>query len=104
MKIFKRAKQSNKKLKKVWRKPRGLDNKLKKKLKGRGKMPIVGYKKPSSIRGTVGGKKIFRVFNVSDLKKTDKKGILLIASGVGKKKRLEILKNAEKQGLHVKNK
>jgi len=82
-----------KKLKKCWRKPRGLQNKLR--VGKKGIKPKIGYKK---------GKKeeIIRVFNLNELRKLKPKEII-IASSVGKKKRSEIIEFCEKNKIKVLN-
>jgi len=89
----------------VWRKPRGLDNKMRLKLKGYPPVVSVGYRGPKLVRGLhPTGKEIVIVHNVKELSKVDKeKHIVYIASTVGKKKRLEIMKKAEELGIKIAN-
>jgi ribosomal protein L32E len=82
-----------KKLKKCWRRPRGLQNKLR--VGKKGIKPKIGYKKPKKGE-------IIRIFNLEELKELKPKEII-IASCVGKKKRLEILKFCEKNKIKVLN-
>lgn len=103
---FRRLEVNNtKKISKSWRKPRGNHNKMRKRLRGKPKTVSIGYKSPESIRGVErNGMKKVRVFNPGDLEKLDKKTQeALIASGVGRKKRLEIMKTAEKLNVTVAN-
>lgn len=92
-------------LKDVWRSPRGIDSKLKRGEKARGSIPNIGYRSPKSVRGlNPKGLKEVRVLNTKDLKKLNAKtDIAVIGSTVGKKKRLEILKETEKSGIMVSN-
>jgi large subunit ribosomal protein L32e len=88
-----------------WRKPRGRHSKLRKGLKERGKVPSVGYGSPKAVRGlSANGKNPVHVSSVKDLKGLDPKAdIAVIRSMVGKKKRLEIAAEAEKQKIEVAN-
>jgi len=82
-----------KKLKKCWRKPRGLQNKLK--VCKKGLKPKIGYKKPEKSSA-------IRIFNLQELNKLKPKEII-IASGVGKKKRLKIVEFCEKNKIKILN-
>ena len=88
-----------------WRKPRGLHSKLRKHEKARGSLPKPGYGSPSAVRGLNrdGYREVF-VRNVKDLEKINpKEEVAVIANGVGKKKKIEILEFAEKNGIRVDN-
>ncbi len=87
-----------------WRKPRGHQSKLRKSKKGHAKRPRIGYKSPKVLIGLIDGLKPRRVFNLDDLKDTDpKKEIIIIASGVGLKKRQTIVERAKELGIRVRN-
>ncbi|MFH1445265.1 MAG: 50S ribosomal protein L32e [Nanoarchaeota archaeon] len=104
---FKRQEQWRyKRLKKGWRKPKGIDSKLKKGKKSRGKTVRPGYSSPISVRGlTKSGHKIVRIHNVKDVDKIQHANeVGLIASGIGAKKRAEIIKYAEEKNVHIMNK
>ncbi len=92
-------------LKDNWRSPRGIDSKLKRGEKARGSVPNVGYRSPKEVRGlNPAGYRELIVMNPVDLKKINpKKDIAVIGSTVGKKKRLEILEDAEKSGIKISN-
>ena len=92
-------------LRPVWRSPRGIDSKLKRGEKARGSVPNIGYRSPRSVRGlNPAGLMEIRVLNSNDLKKLDPKtNIAVIGSGVGKKKRIEIIKKAEESKIRVAN-
>lgn len=102
---FRRQEFKRKNLKDTWRKPRGINSKMKKKKKGKGRMPNPGYGGPKDVKGL--GRSGFRetlVRNPDDLKSLDgSKEIAVISHSVGKKKRLEILENAEKMDIRIKN-
>lgn len=91
------------KLKTKWRQPRGKRSKQRMKEKARGKMPSVGFSSPRKVRGlSPEGLPVLRIFNPSGLQSAQGKTVL-VASGVGRKKREEILKKAEELGIKVSN-
>ena len=92
-------------LKDTWRKPKGRHSKMRKQERGRGRLPKPGYGSPASMRGLDRqGFLPVRVFNPQDLEKINPgKDKAVIASGVGRKKRLDILKKAEEKGIAVAN-
>jgi large subunit ribosomal protein L32e len=97
--------QTYKRVKPSWRKPRGRQSKIRAKLKGKLKMPTVGYRAPKRLRYLhPSGFKEVLVHNVNELLKVDpKKEVVRISSKVGKKKRNEILKKAEELKIKVLN-
>ncbi len=88
-----------------WRKPRGLHSKLRRHEKAKGSLPKPGYGSPSDVRGlNREGYREVLVRNAKDIEKINpKEEIAIIASGVGKKKRLEILEFAGKKNIKVGN-
>jgi len=92
-------------LKHTWRRPRGKHSKMRKQERGRGRIPKPGYGSPAAVRGlSRQGFLRVRVFNPSDLKMLNPaKEKAVIASTVGRKKRLEILRKAEELGVAVSN-
>lgn len=94
-----------KRLKKKWRAPRGVHNKLKRHKKAKGFIPHPSYSSPKSVRGLhPSGFEDVLVFNVKDLEKINpEKQACRIASSVGKKKRLEIMKKSEELKIKVLN-
>lgn len=97
--------ESIKRLKESWRRPRGLHSKVRQKMKGKLKMPDIGYKKPEERRGLhPSGFKEVLVRNLRDLEKVDvNKNVIRIASTVGKKKREEIIKKAKELNIKILN-
>jgi large subunit ribosomal protein L32e len=96
---FKRQ-QPLKRLKDSWRKPRGKDSKMRKGIKGKPKMPKIGYKSPAKPKDAI------VVRNKADIEKLDSKKFksVIISRTVGKRKRIEIVESAEKAGIEVLNK
>ncbi|HDN01697.1 MAG: 50S ribosomal protein L32e [Thermoproteota archaeon] len=88
-----------------WRRPRGIDNKQRLKLKSRPPMPEIGYGKPKSVRGLhPSGLKPVLVYNPKMLENLDKdKVIVIVGRTVGKRKRLEIAKKATELGIKIAN-
>ena len=94
-----------KKLGEKWRRPKGRHSKLRRRIKGRGFVPHPGYGSPKAVRGLhPSGLVEVRVFNSSQLEGLDPKiHAVKIASTIGRKKRIEIMKKAEELGLRVLN-
>ena len=94
-----------KRLKERWRRPRGLDNKIRRKVKGWPSAPNSGYRGPRVSRGLhPSGFKEVRVFNVDDLNEVNPDlEAARIAHTVGARKRIEIISRAKEMGIHVLN-
>jgi len=88
-----------------WRRPRGIHNKMRKRKKGRPPLVEVGYGSPREVKGLLSnGKRPVIIHNVEELERIDKeKEIAVIASTVGKRKRLEIIKRAQELGIEIYN-
>ena len=88
-----------------WRRPRGLDNKIRRKIKGWPAGVSVGYKGPKIARGLhPSGYREVMVFNVQDLSKIDPNTqAARIAHTVGKRKRALIIAEAKKLNLKILN-
>jgi large subunit ribosomal protein L32e len=88
-----------------WRKPRGIHSKLREHEVARGALPHPGYGSPSAVRGL--NRQGFRevlVNNAEELGRLDtREEVAIIASGVGRKKRLEMLELAAKNNIKVGN-
>jgi len=89
-----------------WRKPKGGDSKVRKKKKGKPRMPTVGFRSPKKVRGLLrDGTKPVVISNAKELENINEKEVtIIIASTVGKKKRQEIIKKAEEKGFKILNK
>lgn len=105
-KEFKRQGSSNhKRVKDSWRKPKGIDSKIRKEKKGKPDLVKVGYRKPKSERGLhPSGYREVLVHNSQEVDQVDPETqAIRIASAVGKRKRLKILESAEEKGIKVLN-
>jgi large subunit ribosomal protein L32e len=89
----------------VWRKPHGIDSKMRKKIKGWPPSPTTGYRSPKKTRGLhPSGFVEIRVHTVEDLNEIDPElQAIRIARTVGGRKRVEILALAGERGIHVLN-
>ena len=94
-----------KRVEKSWRKPRGLDSKMRKRVKGWPKSVAVGYRGPKEARGLhPSGYVEVLVRNVDDVSKVDPETqAVRIGHTVGARKRVEILARAGERGIHVLN-
>ena len=88
-----------------WRRPHGVDSKMRKKVKGWPASPTTGYCSPKKTRGLhPSGFVETRVCTVDDLMGIDPElQAIRIARRVGGRKRVEILTLAEEKGIHVLN-
>ena len=89
----------------VWRKPHGIDSKMRKKVKGWPPSPTTGYRSPKKTRGLhPSGFVEARVQAVEDLDGIDPElQAIRIARTVGGRKRVEIIALAGERGIHVLN-
>lgn len=94
-----------KRVEKSWRRPRGLDSKMRKKVKGWPRSVTVGYRGPKEARGLhPSGYEEVLVWNVDDISGVDSKTqAIRIAHTVGARKRVEIFARAKERGIHVLN-
>src|SRR3990167_6145593 len=92
-------------LKIKWRKPRGLDSKIRRKLNGRAKGVSQGYRSPKKIRGLhQSGLRQFIIRTIKDMDNlSPKENCLVISSSLGKRKRVEVLKKAGEKNFQVVN-
>lgn len=88
-----------------WRRPHGVDSKMRKKIKGWPASPTTGYRSPKETRGLhPSGFVEIRVQSVEDLGGIDPElQAIRIGGTVGERKRVEIVSVAEERGIHVLN-
>ena len=94
-----------KRLKAVWRKPKGEDSKQAEGKRGKPRNPGIGYKKKKETRRLhPSGFYPLRVHNVFEIEEIDpKKEAAIIAGSVGRRKRNEIIKVANKNKITILN-
>ena len=88
---------------KGWRRPRGIDSKQKRHEQQMGALPTIGYGKPKKERGLHPcGLQEIRIFNVKELAGLDPKThAIRIGASVGKKRKIEIMKEAESKKFKI---
>lgn len=92
-------------VKENWRRPRGIDSKMRLKKKGKPPLASIGYRNPQMVRGLhpTGFKEVI-VYNIKDLEKIDpEREAIRIAGSVGKRKRINIIEKADELGIVVLN-
>ncbi|MDH5438814.1 MAG: 50S ribosomal protein L32e [Candidatus Bathyarchaeota archaeon] len=94
-----------KRVEKSWRKPRGLDSKMRKRVKGWPRSVAVGYRGPKDARGLhPSGYVEILVRTVDDVSGVDSETqAVRVGHTVGARKRVEILARAEELGVRVLN-
>ena len=88
-----------------WRRPKGIDSKMRLKKKGKPRSPSIGWSSPRLVRGLhPSGYEEVLVHNVKELEAIDpSRQVARIAGTVGKKKRLMIIERAKELGIKVLN-
>jgi large subunit ribosomal protein L32e len=94
-----------KRVKPSWRRPKGIDSKMRLEVKGWPKRVKVGYRGPRKVRGLhPTGYKEVMVYNPKDLEKINPETeVARIGHAVGAKTRREIVAKAKKLGIKVLN-
>lgn len=89
-----------------WRKPKGIDNKMRKQVSGVPPLVKVGYRGPKIARGLhPSGYNDRLIHNIRDLEKLDPKvDAARIGRTVGRRKRIDIVSKATTLGIKVLNK
>ena len=85
-----------------WRRAKGRDNKIRRRL--RGARPSPSFGSPKAVRG-MHPRGMFEaiVFNLKDLADVGKEVVVRIAATVGNRKKIMVVREAKKRGLHVLN-
>ncbi len=93
------------KLSEEWRRPKGIDNKMRKEFRGVPPRVKVGYRTPKMIRGLhPSGLRPVSVENVEQVERlTDQDVIAVISSKVGRKTKRAITDKAKSIGVRVAN-
>lgn len=88
-----------------WRKPKGVDNKMRKQVSGVPPLVKVGYRGPKRARGLhPSGYRDRLIHNIRDLEKLDPKiDAARIGHSVGRRKRIDIVSRANALGVKVLN-
>lgn len=88
-----------------WRRPRGVDSKMRQNVKGWPRTVNVGYGGPKTAKFLhPSGYREVLVHNLSEIEGLDTEAqAIRIAHTVGQKKRMEILTKAKERGLHILN-
>lgn len=88
-----------------WRKPKGIDNKMRKQVSGVPPLVKVGYRGPKKARGLhPSGYNDRLIHNIRDLEKLDPKvDAARIGHTVGRRKRIDIVSKATTLGIKVLN-
>ncbi|MGD8505466.1 MAG: 50S ribosomal protein L32e [Candidatus Bathyarchaeota archaeon] len=94
-----------KRVSEVWRKPKGIDSKMRRKKKGWPKSVEVGYRSPKAARGLhPSGFAEVLIHTVDDVDTVSPETqAIRIAHAVGARKRIEITARARELGVHVLN-
>ena len=89
-----------------WRKPKGIDNKMRKQVSGVPPLVKVGYRGPKKARGLhPSGYNDRLIHNIRDLEKLNPKvDAARIGHSVGRRKRIDIISKANTLGVKVLNK
>ncbi len=81
-----------------WRRPKGRQSKLRLEKKGKGKRVKIGF---AHGDGLIKGKTPVYISNLRDVEKATKENIAIIASSIGKKKYVEIVKALKEKGVEI---
>ena len=92
-------------IKDQWRKPRGIDNKMRTELQGWPKSVKIGYRGPAAVRGLhSSGMEEVMVWNTKDLEKVDPETqVARIGGTVGGRKKETMLEKAKELKIRILN-
>jgi len=86
-----------------WRRPRGKQSKIRLHRFSYPPMPTVGYKSPRKEAGRIQGLIPKLVHNIKELESLSKNNIAILASRIGAKKKLELIKRADELKIKILN-
>lgn len=94
-----------KRIQSSWRRAKGIDSKMRHKLKGKRKSPGTGYRNPSAVRGLHPvGKELIIISNLKELEAIDvETQVAQIRATVGSRKRINLINYAEDNEIHIVN-
>jgi len=96
--------QKHKRVKNKWRRPKGIQSKQRKEIKGKPPLPKVGRKKPEEKRGIhPSGYNEVLVHNTKDLEKLGENDAARIGGSVGNRKREAIQQKAIEMDIKILN-
>ena len=98
--------KNRKGVKERWRKPRGIDSKIRVEKKGHGATPKVGYKNHASVRFARKDGTFERlVHNEAELLaiQGDKTKVAILAHGLSRRTRMSLQKTADSKGIRIAN-
>ncbi len=103
--FIRQASKRKSRLSPKWRKPKGLQSKLRRKLRGHSKYPKTGYKNPKKMRNlSPEGLKIVYINNISSIDNIDpEKQAVIISAALGNKKKKIIVDKADKKKIKILN-
>jgi large subunit ribosomal protein L32e len=91
-----------KKKKQVWRSPKGRHNKMREKRRGYSPVVSIGYGTNKKTRGKILDKNPVIVNNINELIRLHKNDVAIIGK-MGKKKKIEMAKEAKKRNIFIFN-
>ena len=90
------------KKKQIYRKSKGIDNKIRLHMKGHVRRVKIGFKNANAGRNLIDGKEKVMIFNVNDLKKINN-GTIGVVGSIGKKKKMELAEKVVKDKINLLN-
>ena len=90
------------KKKQFWRRPTGRHNKMREKRKGYPSSVSIGYRKERKLRGIIKACAPVIIRNIIDLEKI-RDGKIGVLAGIGKRKKIEIIKKAKEMKVRIAN-
>ena len=99
----KNYKRLGRKNKLTWRKPRGRDNKLREKIRGKLRKVSIGFRTEKKGRGKIQDKIVVVVGNLKQASEVKKEDLVMIKK-IGNKKRIEVEKKIKELGGKILNK